>query len=111
MKIVGRVLDEIHSNMKQNLDLSFYKYIPQGYFYQPTEFTIFLINTGHRNNKFETVTLINAPNSIEMDKFVYFQILKGIWLSFNINFPKMKIIVKLMCTNKRKVLIHNQNYH
>ena len=76
MKIVGRVLDEIHSNMKQNLDLSFYKYIPQGYFYQPTEFTIFLINTSHRNTKFETVTLSNIPNSIEMDKFVYFLILK-----------------------------------
>ena len=107
-----RVLDENHSNMKQILDLSFYKYIPQGYFYQPTEYTIFLINTGHRNNKFtvETVTLSNEPNSIEMDKFIYFQIFKGSSLSFNVNFPENKIIVKLMSTNNGNVLINGQNY-
>ena len=107
-----RVLDENHSNMKKILDLTFYKYIPQGYFYQPTKYTIFLINTGHRNNKFqiEAVTLSNAPNSIEMDKFVYFQILKGRSLSFNVKFPENKIIVKLMCTDKGKLLINSQNY-
>ena len=108
-----RILEKDFKDLEKLLDISSYKYIPQGYIYIPNDYSLFLLNPKLKNEKnitIEVVNLNNYPHEIESNYFIYFKISKGEELSFNVKNKENKIIIKSICINTGNIEINDETY-
>ena len=108
-----RILDEDFINMEKELDVTLYKYIPQGYIYLPNDYSLFLVNPKLMNQQnliIEVADLSNVPEEIEMNYFFYFKISKGNYYSFKVKNKNNNIIIKLICRNEGIIEVNYKNY-
>ena len=116
-EIIVRVFEDKKDNFKlmENLiDYSYYKYIPSGKFYSPKAYSLFIVNKGENplsELSFSAIDFYENDTQIEMDNFLYFKILQNEQLSFNITYPKEKIILKNLGDISGGVEIFGQKYN
>lgn len=106
-----RVLDQDYKKLDKILDETFYKYIPQSYYYSK-EYELFLVFPGYgkKGVTVETYNLSEVPTEIGMNQFTYFYISKDDELSFKVNTPDKNIILKLISDNTGIVDIGGKKY-